>query len=336
MSTQPVPFPQAAPPPGSLPAEEPTRELDISVLIPVLDEAETVLTLAAQVAAVLDRLGRSFEIIFVDDGSGDGTPLRVREAHERDPRVKLVRLRRNFGKAAALSAGFDQSRGRILITMDGDLQDDPEEIPRFLDTLESQGLDLVSGWKRTRRDPAGKRLPSRLFNWVTRRLAQVDLHDFNCGYKAYRREVLGEVAVYGELHRYIPVLASRRGFAVGEIEVNHRPRLHGVSKYGWDRLYKGLLDLITVLFITRYTRRPLHLFGSVGLLCLASGFGINLYLAILWATHQAYLSNRPLLLLGVLLMLLGIQVLTTGLIGEMITFKNFRRRDSYSVKERVE
>jgi len=310
-------------------------ELEISVLIPVLDEAETILTLAAEVAGVLDRLGRSFEIIFVDDGSGDGTPLKVREAHARDPRVKLVRLRRNFGKAAALSAGFDQSRGHILITMDGDLQDDPEEIPRFLDTLESQGLDLVSGWKRTRHDPAGKRLPSRLFNWVTRRLAQVDLHDFNCGFKAYRREVLGEVAVYGELHRYIPVLASRRGFAVGEIEVHHRPRLHGVSKYGWDRLYKGLLDLITVLFITRYTRRPLHLFGAVGLVFLAGGFGINLYLAILWA-RGSYLSNRPLLLLGILLMLLGIQVLTTGLIGEMITFKNFRRRDSYSVKERVE
>jgi glycosyltransferase involved in cell wall biosynthesis len=338
MTTQPVPFPQAAPVPGpAIPAmaEVAEREVEVSVLVPVLDEAATVGALAEQVAAVLDRLGRSFEIVFIDDGSGDGTADRVREAHARDPRVKLVRLRRNFGKAAALSAGFDQSRGRILITMDGDLQDDPEEIPRFLETLEGRGLDLVSGWKRQRQDPAGKRLPSRLFNWVTRRLAQVDLHDFNCGFKAYRREVLSEIAVYGELHRYIPVLASRRGFAVGEIEVHHRPRLHGVSKYGWDRLYKGLLDLITVLFITRYTRRPLHLFGAVGLVFLAGGFGINLYLAILWA-RGAYLSNRPLLLLGVLLMLLGIQVLTTGLIGEMITFKNFRRRDSYSVKERVE
>jgi glycosyltransferase involved in cell wall biosynthesis len=324
MSSQPVPFPHPA-----------AAEVEVTVLVPVLDEAATVLPLAEQVAAVLDRLGRSFEILFVDDGSEDETSARVREAHERDPRVKLLRLRRNFGKAAALSAGFDQSRGRILITIDGDLQDDPEEIPRFLDTLEREGLDLVSGWKRQRQDPAGKRLPSRLFNWVTRRLAQVDLHDFNCGYKAYRREVLSEIAVYGELHRYIPVLASRRGFLVGEIEVHHRPRLHGVSKYGWDRLYKGLLDLITVLFITRYTRRPLHLFGSVGLLCLGAGFGINLYLAIQWA-GGAYLSNRPLLLLGILLMLLGIQVLTTGLIGEMITFKNFRRRDSYSVKERVE
>ena len=329
MSTQPVAFGKTVPAALSL------EEIEVSVLVPVLDEADSVGELAARVAAVLDRLGKSFEILFVDDGSRDGTPAKVREAHERDPRVKLVRLRRNFGKAAALSAGFDHSRGRILVTMDGDLQDDPDEIPRFLSTLEENGLDLVSGWKRQRRDPAAKRLPSRLFNWVTRRLAQVDLHDFNCGFKAYRREVLGEIAVYGELHRYIPVLASRRGFAVGEIEVNHLPRLHGASKYGWDRFYKGLLDLITVLFITRYTRRPLHLFGAWGLIFLTAGFGINLYLAILWV-GGAPLSNRPLLLLGILLMLLGIQVLTTGLVGEMITFKNFRRRDSYSIKERVE
>ena len=328
MSSQPVPLRD----PASLPRPAP---VEVSVLVPVIDEAETVGELARRVAAVLDGLGRRFEIVFVDDGSRDGTPERVREAHAADPRVKLVRLRRNFGKAAALSAGFDHSRGELVITMDGDLQDDPEEIPRFLATLEEQDLDLVSGWKRQRRDPVSKRLPSRLFNWVTRQLAQVTLHDFNCGFKAYRREVLEQIAVYGELHRYIPVLASRRGFSVGEIQVAHHPRRHGVSKYGWDRFYKGLLDLITVLFITRYTRRPLHLFGAFGLLFLTAGFAINLYLAILWFGGED-LSNRPLLLFGVLLMLLGIQVLTTGLLGEMITFKNFRRPDSYSVKERLE
>jgi glycosyltransferase involved in cell wall biosynthesis len=336
MSRQPIPIgkPAVASPPAP-PEPEEAREVEISVIIPVLDEAETVGELARQIADVLDRLGRSFEILFVDDGSGDGTPARVRDARARDPRVKLVRLRRNFGKAAALSAGFDHSQGRIIVTMDGDLQDDPEEIPRFLELLEEKDLDLVSGWKRRRMDPASKRLPSRLFNWATRRLAQVDLHDFNCGFKAYRREVLAEIAVYGELHRYIPVLASRRGFAIGEIEVQHHPRRHGVSKYGWDRLYKGLLDLITVLFITRYTRRPLHLFGSFGLLFLVAGFLIDAYLAVAWV-YGADLSDRPLLLLGVLLILLGIQVLTTGLIGEMITFKNFRRRDSYSIKEWLE
>jgi len=312
------------------------EEIDISVLVPVLNEAESVQELSARVAQVLERMGRTFEIIFVDDGSSDGTPARVRQARERDPRVKLVRLRRNFGKAAALSAGFDHSNGRIIVTMDGDLQDDPDEIPRFLAKLEDEELDLVSGWKRRRQDPASKRLPSRLFNWVTRTLAQVDLHDFNCGFKAYRREVLAEIAVYGELHRYIPVLASRRGFAVGEIQVNHHPRRFGSSKYGWDRLYKGLLDLITVLFITRYTRRPLHLFGALGLIFFSAGFCINAWLAFLWAFRHEDLSDRPLLQLGILLVLLGIQVLTTGLIGEMITFKNFRRRDSYSIKEWLE
>lgn len=327
----PIPHPSAPPPP----VQATPAEVDVSVLVPVRDEEATIQELATRVTAVLDRLGRSFELIFVDDGSADGTVQRIREAHAADRRVKLVRLRRNFGKAAALSAGFDQSRGRIILTMDGDLQDDPDEIPRFLEALEEKDLDLVSGWKHQRRDPASKRLPSLLFNWVTRRIAGVDLHDFNCGFKAYRREVLEQIAVYGELHRYIPVLASRRGFTVGEIPVHHHPRRHGISKYGWDRLYKGLLDLITVLFITRYTRRPLHLFGAFGLLFLTAGFGINLYLAILWMGGE-YLSNRPLLLFGILLMLLGFQTLTTGLLGEMITFKNFRRPDSYSVKEKLE
>ncbi len=328
MSRLPFPLPPPVAPP------EPS-ELDITVIVPVRDEADSVAELSRRVAEILDRLGKSFEIVFVDDGSRDGTPARVREARERDPRVKLVRLRRNFGKAAALCAGFDHSNGRLVITMDGDLQDDPDEIPRFLAALEDGDLDLVSGWKRRRHDPLSKTVPSRLFNWVTRGLAQVDLHDFNCGFKAYRREVLAEIAVYGELHRYIPVLASRRGFAVGEIEVTHHPRRHGLSKYGWDRFYKGLLDLITVLFITRYTRRPLHLFGAIGLTFLLAGFGIDSYLAIRWFGGQN-LSNRPLLQLGILLMVLGIQVLTTGLIGEMITFKNFRRRDSYSIKEWLE
>jgi len=316
-------------------AAAPQPEPEITVLVPVRDEEATVAELAARVAAVLDGAGRTFELVFVDDGSSDSTVDRVRAVHAADPRVKLLRLRRNFGKAAALCAGLDHSRGRLVFTLDGDLQDDPEEMPRFLARLEDDDLDLVSGWKRTRRDPAAKRWPSRLFNWVTRHLASVDLHDFNCGFKLYRREVLEQIAVYGELHRYIPVLASRRGFDVGEIEVRHHPRRHGRSKYGWDRFYKGLLDLITVLFITKYTRRPLHLFGAVGLLFLTVGFGICFYLFILWLGGE-YLSNRPLLLLGVLLMVLGIQVLTTGLVGEMITFKNFRSRDSYSVKEHLQ
>jgi glycosyltransferase involved in cell wall biosynthesis len=308
-------------------------ELDVTVLVPVLDEAGTVEELAARVASVVDGMGRSFEIVFVDDGSRDGTSERIRAARERDPRVKLVRLRRNFGKAAALTAGFDRARGRLIVTLDGDLQDDPEEIPRLVEILESGGFDLVSGWKRDRRDPLSKTLPSKLFNGVTRRLAQVDLHDFNCGFKVYRREVLEQVPIYGELHRYIPVLASRRGFAVGEAAVRHHARRSGVSKYGWDRFYKGLLDLMTVLFITKYTRRPLHLFGLVGLLSFGAGFAIDAWLAWLWAFRGESLSNRPLLMFGVLLMLAGLQVLSTGLLAEMTTHRTFRRADSYSVRE---
>lgn len=307
---------------------------EISVVVPVFDEADSVEELARRVAEVLDEVGRSWELLFVDDGSRDATAERVRRLHGHDSRVKLIRFRRNFGKAAALCAGFDVAQGAFLITMDGDLQDEPREIPRFLAKLEEEGLDLVSGWKRRRRDPFSKRWPSKLFNWATRRLAQVDLHDFNCGFKAYRREVVAEIALYGELHRYIPVLASRKGFRVGELAVEHHARPHGRSKYGWDRYYKGLLDLITVLFITKYTRRPLHLFGFIGLACSGVGFVINSYLAVRWAMGES-LSNRPLLLLGVLLMLLGIQVLTTGLIGEMITYKNFRGGDSYSIRERL-
>ncbi len=305
------------------------------MLVPVKDEEGTILALSERVAATLDALDRSFELIFIDDGSRDQTLRRVREARERDARVRLIRLRRNFGKAAALTAGIEHSVGEIVVTMDGDLQDVPEEIPRFLEKLESEDLDLVSGWKQKRKDPISKRYPSKLFNWATRRLAQVDLHDFNCGFKTYRRAVLEEIAIYGELHRYIPVLASRRGFRIGELPVSHEPRRHGASKYGWDRLYKGLLDLITVLFITKYTRRPLHLFGLVGLGSITAGFGINLYLAILWFFGQP-LSSRPLLLLGVLLTVLGFQVLTTGLIGEMITLRTFRPDDSYSIEDRVD
>lgn len=316
-----------APVPASVPAP-----LDISVVVPVLDEAGTVAELARRVAAAIEPSGATFEIIFVDDGSRDGTSDRVREARRGDARIKLVRLRRNFGKAAALTAGFDHAAGRLIVTMDGDLQDDPTEISRLLEHLETGPFDLVSGWKRDRKDPISKTVPSKLFNWVTRKLAQVDLHDFNCGFKVYRREVLEQVPVYGELHRYIPVLAARRGFAVGELAVRHHPRQSGVSKYGWDRFYKGLLDLMTVLFITKYTRRPLHLFGAMGLIGLGVGFVINLYLAIGWFLGES-LSNRPLLLLGSLLMLIGLQVLMTGLLAEMTTHRTFRRTDSYSIRE---
>lgn len=308
---------------------------EVSVLVPVMNEEGSLAELFEGIERAFAGLGRSFEVIFVDDGSTDGTARVVRELHETDGRAKLVRFRRNFGKAAALTAAFEHSRGALLITMDGDLQDDPAEIPRFLEKLESEDLDLVSGWKKKRNDPLSKTLPSRVFNFFVRRVAKIDLHDTNCGFKAYRREVWERLSIYGELHRFIPVFANRQGFRIGEIAVKHHARRHGRSKYGWDRLHKGFLDLITVVFITRYTRRPLHLFGGAGLICGGLGGAICLYLAVSWF-QGARLADRPLLLLGVLLIMVGFQVLTTGLIGEMIAHRGFRRSDSYSIRETLD
>ena len=308
---------------------------EISVLIPVLNEEGSLDELVERLTTILEGVGREFEILFVDDGSTDSTVEKVRKHHATDPRVKLVRFRRNFGKAAALTAGVEHTRGPLIVTLDGDLQDVPEEIPRLLAKLEDEDLDLVSGWKQVRRDPISKRYPSKLFNWVTCKLSGVDLHDLNCGFKIYRREVLEQVSIYGELHRYIPVLASRKGFRVDELPVAHEPRRHGVSKYGWDRLYKGFLDLITVLFITTYMRRPLHLFGLLGLSAIAVGGAICTYLAIGWLFFGEVLSFRPLLQLGILLIVLGAQILTTGLLAEMLTHRSFRRAESYSIRERL-
>lgn len=302
---------------------------EISVLVPVLDEAESVAELVDRVRSTLQEVGRSFEIVFVDDGSQDGTVERVRAEREADPRVKLVRFRRNFGKAAAISAGIEHSRGELVFTMDGDLQDVPEEMPRFLEKLESEDLDLVSGWKRDRQDPISKRWPSKLFNRVTRLLAQVELHDFNCGFKLYRRDALDQVRVYGELHRYIPVLMHHRGFRVGEIPVQHHPRRFGESKYGLERFTRGFLDLLTVILLTRYATRPLHAFGGVGLILGAAGFGLLSYLSALKFAYGEALSNRPLLLLGILLMLVGLQSISTGLIGEMIARSDQRDQTQY-------
>jgi glycosyltransferase involved in cell wall biosynthesis len=309
--------------------------LDLTIVVPVLDEAESVLQLHEQIAGVLDALPERAEIVFVDDGSRDGTLDRLRELHASDGRVQVVSLRRNFGKTAALLAGFREARGEIVITMDGDLQDDPAEIPIFLQRIRA-GDDLVSGWKQERDDPASKTLPSRLFNFTVRRSTGIPLHDFNCGFKAYRREVLDDVKLYGELHRFIPVLAYWRGYRVGELKVHHRARQFGQSKFGAGRLLKGLLDFLKVLFLTRYMQRPLQLFGNLGLILLLLG-GIGfVYLLVLKLMGQSlFQSHGPLLFLSGILIVSGIQLFMLGLVGEMLRHYAFRPEEEYSVRYRL-
>ena len=269
------------------------------------------------VRTVCDREGLTFEIVYVDDGSEDGSLAVLTQLARQDSRVRVIRLRRNFGKAAALMAGFDQSQGDTIVTLDGDLQDDPSEIPRLLAKLD-EGFDLVTGWKTRRRDPLTRRVLSRIFNAVTSRFSGVRLHDMNCGLKAYRAEVVRGLRIYGELHRFVPVLAHYRGYRIAELPVNHRPREHGRSRYGPERYLRGFLDLLTVSFIGRYRHRPLHLFGGLGLALGLAGIAILVYLTVVKATGHA-IGQRPLLTLGVLLVVVGMQFFSLGLISEMIT-----------------
>ena len=310
------------------------NERELSVVIPVYNEGENLNSLYAQLKPVLESLGKAYEIILVDDGSTDGSFLIMEKLHGQDHNVKVIQLRRNFGKAAALLAGFTSAQGKIIITMDADLQDVPREIPNFIKKL-NQGYDLVCGWRFKRQDPVSRTVPSRLFNSLTATLTGVKVHDFNCGFKAYRKEVIEGLDLYGELHRYIPALAHWKGFKVGEIKVEHHSRAHGKSKYGVERLFRGLTDLFTVMFLTKYIKKPLHLFGAVGVLLLLMGLTINIYLAILWFRGQG-IGDRPLLLLGVLLMLIGFQIISTGLIGEMIVSTRGKSEKGYVVRKVLE
>jgi dolichol-phosphate mannosyltransferase len=289
----------------------------ISVVVPVHDEERSVALLYDELRSALEPLHAQWEVIFVDDGSTDGTFSALTRLHNSEQNVRVVRLRRNFGKAAALVAGFDQAHGETVVTIDGDLQDDPAEIPRLLAKLD-EGFDLVTGWKTHRRDPISRRLLSRVFNRVTSAFSGVRLHDMNCGLKAYRAEVVRGLRLYGELHRFIPVLAHYRGFRIAELPVNHRPREHGRSRYGVERYLRGFLDLLTVSFIGRYRHRPLHLFGGLGLALGAIGSAILIYLTVVKALGHA-IGQRPLLMLGVLLVVIGMQFFSLGLISEMIT-----------------
>jgi glycosyltransferase involved in cell wall biosynthesis len=289
----------------------------ISIVIPLHNEERSVALLYDELDAALQPLGEEWEAVFVDDGSTDGSFAALTRLHAGHDNVRVIRLRRNFGKAAALATGFDNAHGETVVTIDGDLQDDPAEIPRLLAKLD-EGYDLVSGWKTRRRDPLRRRIPSRIFNWVTGRVSGLRLHDMNCGLKAYRAEVVQGMRLYGELHRFIPVLAHYRGFRATELPVNHRPREHGRSRYGVERYVRGFLDLLTVSFIGRYRHRPLHLFGGLGLILGAIGFVVLAYLTVLKALGHA-IGDRPLLTLGVLLVVVGLQFFSLGLISEMLT-----------------
>ncbi|MEM8867013.1 MAG: glycosyltransferase family 2 protein [Verrucomicrobiota bacterium] len=294
----------------------------LSFVIPLCDEEATLVTLFEQIKAVIEgqNLG-PFEVIFIDDGSKDNSWQEIQNLKDQHPEVRAIRFRRNYGKAAALSAGFAEAEGNIVFTMDADLQDDPNEIPAFLEKL-NLGYGCVSGWKQLRKDPLGKTLPSRVFNAATRIASGVKIHDFNCGFKAYRAEAIHSIELYGELHRYIPVLLAAEGFTTAEIPVEHHRRTHGVSKYGWKRLFKGGLDLITVVVLTRYLKRPGHFFGGFGLLSGLAGFAILTWLSIEKLVFGSSIGQRPLLQLGILLVILGLQLVSTGLIGELINFNN--------------
>lgn len=308
--------------------------MDLSFLIPVYNEAESLKILYNEIIENLH--GKSYEIIFIDDGSTDRSYEIMKELAGRDKQVKVIKFRRNFRKAAALQAGFNAVAGDIVFTMDADLQDNPVEIPRFIEKLE-EGYDLVTGWKKKRKDPLSKRLPSKLFNSVTSKTIGLKLHDYNCGFKAYRKELVKELDIYGEMHRYIPALAHAKGFKVAEIVVDHRAREFGKSKYGNERYIRGFLDLLTVKFVTGFTSSPLYLFGRLGLLCSFLGIITGIYLTVMKYFFMQPLANRPLLFLAILLIMVGLQFISVGLLGELIvnqTRKN-QKMQQISVAEKI-
>jgi glycosyltransferase involved in cell wall biosynthesis len=297
----------------------------VSVVIPVLNEAEALPELMRRIDAILDTLARPHEIIIIDDGSTDDTPAVLHELVTQYPRLRSVRFRRNYGKAAALSEGFARASGDFIITIDGDLQDAPEEIPRLIDALTYES-DVVCGWKKDRQDPWARIVGSRLFNLATRLLSGLALHDINCGLKGYRRQVVQELRLYGEMHRFIPVIARQRGFKVNEIPVRHFSRRFGKSRYGWSRSFSGLFDLVTLLMLGRYTHKPLHFFGMLGLSCCSLGSLISLVLVIGWLQGR-WIGNRPLFLVGIFLVLMGLQFIFFGLLAELLIYLSGRRED---------
>jgi glycosyltransferase involved in cell wall biosynthesis len=311
-------------------------DVQVSVLIPVKDEEATLATLIGEIDAAFATIpDTGYEVIFVDDGSTDSSWQVMSQLAADNPRVRALKLRRNFGKAAALAAAVDEARGERIVTMDADLQDDPAEVPRLLAELDD-GADLVSGHKADRKDPLGKRIPSKFFNFMTNVMTGLKINDHNCGLKAARTEVYRRVPLYGELHRYIPALAHQTGYKVRELAVNHRPREHGKSKYGLERYVRGAIDLLTVMTITKYGRRPAHLFGGIGLLSALIGFVTLAYLTVVKLFGGQAIGDRPLLMLGILLVILGVQLISIGLIAEIVLHRTANRREATDlIRERT-
>ncbi len=306
----------------------------VSIVVPFLNEQETLIQLHRRVAEAMAETGREWEMIFVDDGSTDKSSEIAADIALSHPNVTLLRFTRNFGKASALSAGMAHAQSGIVITMDADLQDDPAEIPRFLEKLD-EGYDVVSGWKQIRNDPIGKTLPSRIFNRMTAKMLDVELHDINCGFKAYTRRATRRLNLYGELHRFTPALLHAQGFSYAELPVKHHAREHGHSKYGTMRMVKGLLDLSTVKLITQYQSRPLHFFAMLGLPILLLGLSFITYLTILWFLDLGPIGNRPLLQIGILLTVTGTQILGVGLVAELLQATGLREHDKYVIDKTI-
>jgi len=307
----------------------------LSVVIPLYNEEKNLEPLYQQLKAALDGAGREYEIIIVDDGSTDRSFEVLKRLHEDDERLKVIRFRRNFGQTAAFAAGFDHSQGEVVITMDADLQNDPADIPLLLRKIE-EGYDVVSGWRLPRQDPfLTRRLPSMIANWLISQVTGVHLHDYGCSLKAYHREVVKNVQLYGELHRFIPALASWMGISVAEVSVRHYPRRFGRSKYGLSRTSRVLLDLLTVRFLLSYSTRPIHIFGGLGLISFAVGIGLGGYLSFVKFVLGQNIGDRPLLLLAILLMVLGVQLISMGLLGEMMvrTYYEVLNKPTYVVRE---
>jgi glycosyltransferase involved in cell wall biosynthesis len=310
--------------------------MDVSIIIPFLDEAESLPELTEWIKRVVNENNLSYEIIMVDDGSSDNSWQVVEELRKQNSNIKGIKLQRNYGKSAALNEGFREAKGDVVITMDADLQDSPGEIPELRRMIIEDGYDLVSGWKKLRHDPASKTLPSRFFNWFTAKVSKIKLHDFNCGLKAYNLKVVKNIEVYGEMHRYIPLLAKWAGFKkIGEKVVEHRARKYGKSKFGMGRLITGALDLASILFVGKYGKRPMHFFGTWGVIAFLFGFIIFIYLSISkFFFDKTGLTQRPLFFFALLAMIIGTQLFVTGFVAELIS-RNAPGRNSYLIEKKL-